>query len=154
MEKLDAEKAKLVSRLSRGCPGWAIEASKTRIYHPDDMKNWIEMLTILKGDYNDRFSAAAQISLQFGKKREIVYETLDTWVGWWRDLLLVKTGCYGDIISIDFLPDLVGMARAYNLDQIKTVIQTILEASDQLKLNANPRLVMEALMLNLPSRSK
>ena len=77
--------------------------------------------------------------------------TLDAWAGWWRDLLLVKTGCTADIISIDFMSGLAEMAGTYSLIQIKSGIQNILEAGEQLKLNANPRLVVEALMLNLPS---
>ena len=79
---------------------------------------------------------------------------MDTWAGWWRDILLVKTGCHSDIVSIDYWPGLAEMAGAYSLVQIKAAIQSILEAGEQLKLNANSRLVMEALMLNIPRQDK
>ncbi len=42
------------------------------------------------------------------------------------------------------------MAGALGLAEIKAAIQSIREAGEQLKLNANSRLVLEALMLNLP----
>jgi hypothetical protein len=42
------------------------------------------------------------------------------------------------------------MAGDLSLVQIKTAIQSIREAGEQLKLNASARLVLEALMLNLP----
>ena len=148
--EIDPETAKLITRLSRGCPGWAIEASHNTALLPERREKFEKMQAILKGDYHERFNAAAQLALQFSKKREIIYETLDTWAGWWRDLLLVKTGRNGDIVSIDFMPAVVEMAGTYSLAQIKDVIKYILEAGEQLKLNANPRLVLESLMLNFP----
>ena len=87
------------------------------------------MLTIIKSGYSERLAAASQLALQFAKKRETVYETLDTWAGWWRDILLAKTGCHGDIISIDCLSGLDELARTYNLVQIKMSIESILEAA-------------------------
>jgi hypothetical protein len=48
------------------------------------------------------------------------------------------------------MPGLVEMAGAYNLVQIKTTIESICKASEQLKLNANALLALEALMLNIP----
>ena len=67
----------------------------------------------------------SQLALQFGKKRETVYETLDTWAGWWRDILLVKTGCSSDIVNIDYLSALAEMAGVYSLAQIKTSFEVL-----------------------------
>ncbi len=147
---VEPEKANLLSRLSHGCPGWAIEATKTTNLIQERQAEFEKMRTVVKSDYSARLGVASQIALQFGKKRETVYEILDSWAGWWRDILLAKTGCRGDIISIDFLSGLDEMAGTYSLAQIKLSIESILEAGEQLKLNANPRLVVEALMLNLP----
>jgi DNA polymerase III subunit delta' len=147
---LEAEKARLLSRLSHGCPGWAIEAIKNANLIQERQEKFEKMRTVVKSDYSTRLGAASQLALQFGKKRETVYEMLDSWAGWWRDILLAKTGCRGDIISIDCLSGLDEMAGTYSLAQIKQSIECILEAGEQLKLNANSRLVAEALMLNLP----
>jgi DNA polymerase III subunit delta' len=147
---IESEKAKLLARLSHGCLGWAVEAAENTILLQERNELFARMLVLMRGDYSERFAAANQLALQFGKKRETVYETLDTWAGWWRDILLVKTGCNSDIVSIDYLPDLAKMAGDYRLVQIKAAIQSIIQAGEQLRLNANSRLVMEALMLNLP----
>jgi DNA polymerase III subunit delta' len=152
--EVEPEKLKLISRLSCGCPGWAIQACHSPGLFIERQNRFEQMLTIFKGDYNERFTFAAQLALQFGKKRETIYETMDTWVSWWRDILLVKTGCTGDITSIDFMSHLAEVAGAYSLVQIKAVIGDVREAIDQLKLNGNPRLVLEALMLNLPLLTK
>jgi DNA polymerase III subunit delta' len=147
---LDLEKAKLLARLSHGCLGWAIQAGEDTHWLEERREQFEKMRMMVKGSLIERFEVAAQMALQFGRKRESVYETMDAWTGWWRDLLLVQTGCRDNIINIDFGPALVEMAGAYSLAQIKTAIQNTTEAVEQLKLNANSRLVMEVLMLNLP----
>jgi DNA polymerase-3 subunit delta' len=146
----EPDKARLFSRLAHGCPGWAIEAVNNPNLINDRNDKFENMLEWVRGDYSDRFAVASQLALQFNKKRESVYETLDAWSDYWRDILLVKTGCNNNIVNSDFLPRLVEMAGAYNLSQIRTALKSIIEASEQLKFNANARLVLEALMLNIP----
>jgi DNA polymerase-3 subunit delta' len=147
---IEADKAILLARLSHGCLGWAIEAVKETNLLQERQEKFENMLVMVRSNYTDRFSLAAQLAAQFGKKRESVYETLDTWASWWRDILLVKTGCSSDIVSIDFKSALAQMAGAFSLVQIKETLQQIATGSEQLKLNANSRLVLEGLMLKIP----
>jgi DNA polymerase III subunit delta' len=148
--QVEPEKAGLLARLSHGCPGWAIGALNKSDLSAERGAQFERMLTIVKGGYSERFAAASQIALQFAKKRETVYETLDTWAGWWRDILLAKTDCSDNINSTDFSSALSEIAGNYSLVQIKSVINYILEAAQQLRQNASSRLVLEALMLNIP----
>jgi DNA polymerase III subunit delta' len=148
---IEPDRARLLARLSRGCPGWAIEsAQKTNLVEERDQR-FAELQGLMQGDYGLRFGMASQLALQFSRKRENVYEVLDTWLSWWRDLLLVKTGCDNDVININHLPDLVEMAGAYNLSQVRNAIRYLLQSIEHLKVNANARLALEALMLNLPA---
>ncbi|MDD5701622.1 MAG: DNA polymerase III subunit [Dehalococcoidales bacterium] len=147
----EPEKARLLACLSRGSPGWAIEAAQKTSFLQERSEKMERVIAIIKSAYSERFAAAAQMAQQFGKKREAVYETLDAWTSWWRDLLLVKTGCTGDIINIDYRAALAEMAGAFSLTQMKTAVRYILEAGEQLKLNANSRIVFENLMLSLPT---
>jgi DNA polymerase-3 subunit delta' len=147
---VEPDKAQLLSRLSHGCPGWAIQAIRTPNLLQERKEKFERMLAMVRSDLNERFGIASQLALQFGRKRETVYEILDSWAGWWRDILLVKTGCPGDIVSIDYLSSLSEMARVYRLAQIISIIESIMKAGEQLNLNANARLVLETLMLNIP----
>jgi len=104
---------------------------------------------VVKAGYCERFVAASQLAGQFSKKREIVYATLESWINWWRDILLVKTGCRDSIVNIDFLAAFSEVAGFFTLLQIKENIQKINAALEQLKINASPKLVLEGLMLNL-----
>ena len=152
--RLDPEKARLLARLSGGRPGWALEAAENPAFQEERREKFARMAALLAGDISDRFNVANLLALQFSKKRDVVYETLDTWSGWWRDILLVKIGSNTDIISIDNESTLVEMAGSYTVEQIKTTIANILECQTQLKLNANARLALEVLMLNLPQRNR
>jgi DNA polymerase-3 subunit delta' len=152
--QVDPEKACLLARLSHGSLGWAIDSAQSGQMLEERQESIEKMLTVIKAGYCERFAAASQLALQFGKKRDTVYATLESWIDWWRDILLVKTGCHSDIVNIDHLAAFTEMAGGLTLFQIKDTINKILEALQQLKINVNSRLVMEALMLNMARPAK
>jgi DNA polymerase-3 subunit delta' len=69
---------------------------------------------------------------------------------WWRDMLLVREGCAQLVTNIDREETLRRHADSYNIGEIRGFIEAIRTASAQLAQNANPRLVLEVLMLNIP----
>jgi len=147
---VEPEKARLLARLSNGCPGWAVNAAVNPEILGQRRERFAKMLEIIRDSYHERLIAASKLAQQFSKQRETVYETLGEWIGWWRDALLVKADCPAGIVNIDFSADLVQMAGSFTLFQIKKSIQLIMETEEQLKLNVNARLALESLMLNLP----
>jgi DNA polymerase III subunit delta' len=150
---IERDTARLLAQLSHGCLGLALETASDTRFSEERREDFEQMLAAARGDFTERFAIAARLALQFGKKRETIYETLDTWTGWWRDILLVKSGCHCDIVSLDFAGLLSEMAGTYSLEQIKEAIVSLSQAAEQLKMNANARLVLEVLMLNLPRQS-
>jgi DNA polymerase III subunit delta' len=148
--QIEPERARLFARLGHGCPGWSIEAAGNPGILMERTEKYEKMLNWVRGDYSDRFAVAAQLALQFSRKRELVYETLDAWSGFWRDILLAKTGSNSNIINTDFLSGIIELAGVFTLAQIRAAIKSITDACEQLKLNANAKLVTEALMLNIP----
>ncbi len=77
-------------------------------------------------------------------------ERLELWLTWWQDLLLVKNGCGEFITNIDRREALQEAATQYSLSAIGGMLQSIRETTQQLEQNANPRLALEVLMLNIP----
>ena len=151
---IEPPKAGLLAKLSHGCLGWALSAASDESRLMQRKEKIEKLLEIISADYEERFVWAAQLAAQFAQNRELVQEVLDLWLNWWRDLLLVKTGC-GDIITnIDYLATLIEMAECYRLNQIKAFIDSIRAAGKQLRQNANPRLVLEVLMLDMPGKEK
>ena len=149
---IEPQKAKLLARLSHGCLGWALLAAFDDGLLSQRAEKIDRLLEIINTDYEERFTYVTQLAAQFTRNRGLVQEILDLWLDWWRDLLLVKVGC-GDIITnVDRLATLVEMAEGYSLAQIKAFINSIQAAGEQLRQNANPRLVLEVLMLDMPGK--
>jgi len=151
---VDLEKAGLLSKLSHGHLGWAVSAASD-----DDLlkqrAEWLDrLLDITEVDCEERFAYAAQLAAQFSQNRELVQDRLSLWLDWWRDLLLVKAGATNDITNADRLATIVNKTGDYSLAQIGAFIHNIQAASNQLRQNASPRLVLEVLMLNIPEAKK
>jgi DNA polymerase-3 subunit delta' len=149
---LDADKTGLLSRLSHGCLGWALTAADdaSLLERRDQLLERI--IEVIGGDNELRFDYAAQLAAQFSQNRAAVGEVLDLWLDWWRDLLLVKLDS-GVITNVDHEVELTEMSRGYSLAQIRSFIASIQAAGEQLGQNANARLALEVLMLNIPVRS-
>ena len=151
-EDIDAAKAGLLAGLSQGRLGWAITAAYNDELLQQRAERLEKLLTMINGNLEERFEYALQMAAQFGQNRETVWEILNLWLDWWRDLLLVKIGCGGFITNRDIEDDFNDYARTYSIGQIKDFITRIQTAEDQLKQNANPQLVLEVLMFGIPMR--
>ena len=152
--QVDSEKAKHLSRLSRGGIGWAINASCDDSVLNERFAKLTGLMDLITSSLDQRFEYAANLALQFTKKRSTVEEILNLWLEWWRDLLLVKAECPQLVVNIDQLTVLQQQASAYGLNEIRNFIEAILSAMEQLEQNANPRLVLEVLMLSIPRKTE
>ncbi|MFH1382580.1 MAG: DNA polymerase III subunit delta' [Chloroflexota bacterium] len=152
--KIEPEKAALLARLAHGCLGWAISAAVDDSLLQRRAERLDEWLNIIRADNEERFAGAARLATQFGQSRDSVREKLDLWLDWWRDLLLTKVGCTDAVTNIDRLATLTEMSRGYTLAQMNMVSRSIQLAERQLRMNANPRLVLEVLMLDIPPAAK
>jgi DNA polymerase-3 subunit delta' len=149
---IELSKARLLSRLCHGCVGWAITAAydSSLLQQRADQ---LDMLSdIINANYEERFTYATQLAARFSQDRGAVQEVLDLWLDYWRDLLLIKAGCSEIITNIDRLAVLVEASSGFSLFQIKAFIDNIRAAGEQLRQNANSRLVLETLMLNIPEK--
>jgi DNA polymerase-3 subunit delta' len=148
----EPKRAALLARLSHGCPGWAITIEADDSLLQKRHEELEKILGIIRADGEERFAYAAQLAAQFSQNRASVYGMIDLWLDYWRDLMLVKLGCHDIISNIDRSAGLVEMARSYRLAQIKGFIESLRAAAEQLRQNANPRLVLEVLMLDIPTK--
>ena len=151
---IELQKAKLLAKLSRGCLGWALSAALDDSLLQQRAERLKRLVDVTRANYEERFAYAAQLVDQFSQSRGLVQEVLDLWLNWWRDLLLVKVGCSDTITNVDFEATLIDWARDFGLAQIKAFIHSIQAAGEQLRQNANPRLVLEVLMLSMPKRKE
>ena len=149
---IEAEKARLLATVARGCPGWALSAIQDdRLLQQRD-QYLDELLDIIDTGIEERFSYVARLATQFHQNRGLVQEKLNLWLDWWRDLLLVTAGSSDMVYNIDRLDTLEKMTGDYDLRQIRKYVGSIQAAFRQLAQNANPQLVLEVLMLEIPEQ--
>ena len=151
---IETERARLLAGLSQGCPGWALSAAEDETLlqqHDEIMKR---LLQILNANYDERFAFVTQMASQFAQNRATVYDMLNLWINFWRDLMLIKMGSGNLITNIDKKDELIKIAGNYRLSQIKTAIRSIQATAEQLRQNANTRLALEVLMLDIPGKER
>jgi DNA polymerase-3 subunit delta' len=144
------ERAKFLARLSKGCLGWALLAEQDDALLGERSQRLDTLLALDKPGRGARLSFAGELAAQFSKNRDLVESWIGLWLEWWRDILLLKEGNRESITNIDRESEIVWRAKCYTLRQLLASIRNLQEALGQLNQNANPRLVLEVLMLKMP----
>ena len=143
---VDPTQAELLAHLSGGRLGWAVTrlrddgALQRRAQRLDDLAQ------LLTAPTPERFRYAERLARNPGATRE----TLDTWIGWWRDVLLLASQTEAPLINIDRQAALKDHARRFPVARSAALLEALRSAVDRLRRNANPRLTLEVLMLDLP----
>ncbi len=144
------EQARLIARISRGRTGWALQALKDESLLSDRVARVESAIQLVSMTFSARFDFSRDLDAQYRRERPRVIETLDQWITWWRDLLLVKSVCAESVINIDYVNELNGQAQRLSLEQIRDFIGKLNEARHDLDLNVIPRLVFDALLYTMP----
>jgi DNA polymerase-3 subunit delta' len=152
--QVEQQKAHLLSRLSHGRLGWAIDALSDDGVLQQREERLNTFIEVMNSDYEERFACASGVAFQFSRNRGMVFELLTLWRDFWHDVMMVKTGVREVVSNVDYLDKLIEMAQTFSLAQIRNVIRSIETTGEQLKLNVNPQLVLEVLMLSIPCREE
>jgi len=149
---VEREQAELLARLCHGCLGWALSAIQDSSLLHQRSDRLKKLINAIDADYEERFDYAFQLATQFSQNRGDFQKILGLWLDWWRDLLLAKIDHSDLATNVDMLEALANRAREYTLSQIRDAISSIQAVGEQLKQNANPKLALEVLMLNIPAK--
>jgi DNA polymerase-3 subunit delta' len=149
---VDRDKAKLLTHLCHGRLGWALSALADCDILERRSQRIGRLVSLLASGLEQRFAYAQELANQFSQDRKAVAEITETWLDWWRDLLLVKGGCQEAIINVDYKTVLGEQARQLGLSEIKEFLTNFRLLEEVVSRNVNPRLALEWLMLTLPRR--
>jgi len=135
-----------LARLSNGRLGTALEMA-------DDLDAW--------QTYNDRiskmlgvlaFSTAERIAFAQKIEKDSHLEiTLQEWLLWWRDVLILQNNGQALIVNQAHLSELTQLAKAIPPNQIQRFLEAIMTTSIYLRKNVNRQLALEALLLKAPT---
>lgn len=149
---LSADVATLVAAWSGGRIGWALQMAAA----PDAIRYRQERLDMLLALQRQprilSFRWAEERSQEYRNGQQAtVFEWLEMWQTWWRDVLLVAAGCPESVTHTDRLSDLERAAERYSLTEIYRFIAQLSETTQQLRENVNPQLALENALLHLPA---
>jgi len=142
----ETEQAELLAHLSGGRLGWAVRALgdkaalRRRVQRLDDLERLLGTSTV------ERFRYAEKLA----RDPVATQEMLDLWTGWWRDALLLATGADARLTNVDREHTLRDHARRFGVARSREVVGALRDATERLGRNANARLTLEVLMLDLP----
>jgi DNA polymerase-3 subunit delta' len=146
----DEEQARSLSRLSRGCPGWAIDALNDPTIIDAHNQAVLRFAEIVTGGVEERFRYARQTGGQFWRDRDAVLQEMQRWLEWWRDVAMLRYKLDEIVTNVewsDLLSEIAGELKDAQIAAAVTAVQNSLAA---LEANAVPQLTLEVLMLDLP----
>ncbi len=141
-----AAQAELLAQLSGGRLGWAVgmlqdgAALERRTQHLDTLQ------TLRSATRRERFNYAESMR----EDRDAVVEALGLWLTWWRDALLLVHGSRAAITNLDRAAELQACAGKLDPNRAMRFVEQLLGTLQALNQNANLRLALEALLLQLP----
>jgi DNA polymerase III gamma/tau subunit len=145
---INSDKAGLLAKLSKGCLGWALMSSDNDSHLQQRTQRITALYPLLKAGFEERFDYVSQ----FGSDRRSAEELIKLWLNWWRDIMLVKYNCKQAIVNVDSLPAIEEWAQVLSLAEISDFMGCLHRSLDQISKNANIRLVLEVLMLDMPKK--
>ena len=152
MERFEADEsqARLLSRLARGSPGWAIDAINDPTIVDAHNQAILRFAEVVSGNIEDRFRYARQTERQFWRDRIAVFYEIERWIEWWRDVAMMRYGLIDNIINVEWVDLFSEIATEVTEEQISTAVTATERARYALEANAVPQLTLEVMMLDLP----
>ena len=145
------EQAEMLARLSRGCVGWAIEASADESVLAEVHQRTERIVDVIEGGLEARFAYADALARRYRLDRAAGREELFLWMRWLRDVLLIQQDQGARIVNLSWRTTLERQAAALTSAQVTRWLRSITETVGTLDRNVNPRLALEALMLEAPA---
>ncbi len=145
--EIPAEQANLLGHISGGRPGYALRLSRNEDLL-EQRRGWLDDLgLLLSAKRVARFAYAETITRD---KNLPLADLLQTWLTYWRDVLLLTIGADTPLANIDRQAEIEQLASRITLQTARKVIQAAEHTLQLLAKNVNARLAMEVFMLDLP----
>jgi DNA polymerase III subunit delta' len=139
--------AERLARISGGRMGWAVRAAT----HPETyerMHSALELLVAVLGqDLPTRFETAKTLVAE----SDTLPETLETWLTFWRDVLLLHSQNDAALMHIEHRRVLEAVVGATDVERTIQVLSALERAQSALFSNANRQLCVESLLLDIPA---
>ncbi len=148
VERWGAESATAqdLAALANGRLGWAVRAleqPERRTQRAELLASLAELTTLPRAE---RIRQAGTLA----SDTEAVRQTLELWTLWWRDVVLAACGATNLATTGAARAEAERQGRSLGRERTQAFLQGLLDARAALDQNANTRLTLEVLLLDLP----
>lgn len=144
---VEATEAERLAGLANGRLGWAVRAHE----RPDEARQREEALARLAEMATKPVDERMRIAAAIGPDNASARAALDLWALWWRDVTLAANGAQRLLTTGEPRRAAEDVGQAIGPERARTFLEALLAAQATLDVNANPRLTMENLALDLPT---
>ncbi len=135
-----------LAHISGGRPGYAIQ-----FYQQPGLlelrQSWLrDLLRIFNSPVRERF----EFALKRVENKEEMRSELQTWLTFWRDVLIYSTGIKDTLTNLDYQQSISRLAEELSLSKAQFQVEAIERTIDRVDRNVNPRLALEVLLLDYP----
>ena len=140
------EQAKLLAAVAAGRPGWALRVAEDPDWLQRREQRLDELAGLLSMTRAQRFARAEALA----KEGSSLFQLLETWLALWRDAALMNLGAAVSMGNPDRLSDLDRIRAHAGREEVLDALHATERTLEAIDRNANPRLALETLMLDLP----
>jgi len=151
--KLSLEEAVVLARRAHGIPGLAIAMNSDQTYADRRSQALFRIVGVITGGLEARFRYARDLAAQFWRDRAAVYDELEQWSDWWRDVLLTYNGLSHATTNPEWAGVLESVAESLGQDGLIQAAGSVASTRKALTANASPRLALEVFVLDMPRAS-
>jgi DNA polymerase III subunit delta' len=142
---LDEERARVISHISGGRPGYArklddISLLEKREECLDDLQ------TLLPAPRAEKFFYAEKLA----KDKDMMRQTILIWLSYWRDVMLRVAQAETPLINVDRNMEIEFLAGRVDLSTARRIVGDLESALEKMDKNVNSRLLAEVLLLDWP----
>lgn len=146
------QQAHELASLAGGRIGWAHNAAREPKLAMRRQEAISTAMAWIEGDGYDRLVTAFRMGDVFTKKRDEAFQALEAVLGLWRDALLTRL----DMISYVTYPSsggqLSAMLETWDIGALHRAIESVQACIRDLEANVRPRLALEAMVMQWPTR--
>jgi DNA polymerase-3 subunit delta' len=144
--QVEPKEAREIAALANGRLGWAVRAHERPVLREARRQQLDVILSLPAASRDERLRRAADLSVDADTARR----ALELWTLWWRDVTLAANGATRLETTGKAREAALAVGSAVGPDRAHAFLRSLLEAQAALDSNANARLTLEVLMLDLP----
>lgn len=141
-------KAQTLARLANGRLGWAVQQAQQPTAEEERRNRVATILHLTQANRVERLAFAEKLAAD--RNSQHLFELLEVWTTWWRDVLLTLSGCADACSNIDYRSEIESLAGMVSLERLLKYLQLLRYTDKVLHHTVNTRLALDVLLLQFP----